>query len=114
MFLKFRSGLSVIVLLGMMVLTNHARSQVWNPTHAIGTINGVYNYSYNQTPAQLVELFGAAVPNTGLAYQWESNLTPVFPAVGTIVGSSISYTFSGPLSQTTYYRRKSTYTANGS
>ena len=88
-------------------------AQTWDPGHAVGTLDGVYNFSYNQTPSQLVEIHEAAIPNTGLTYQWESSITPIFPVNPLVVGTSSSYTFSGPLSQTTYYRRKSTYTANG-
>jgi hypothetical protein len=28
--------------------------QIWNPGHAIGTVSGVYNFNYTQTPSALV------------------------------------------------------------
>src|SRR6266498_3033582 len=93
---------------------NKTMGQTWNPGHAIGSLDGNYNFSYNQTPSQLVELSAAAIPNTGLSYQWQSNPTPIFPPSPTVVGTQSGYTFSGSLTQTTYYRRKTTYTANGS
>ena len=89
-----------------------ASSQAWNPGHKVGTISGIYNFSYNQTPAQLVEIFPAAIPNTGLTYQWEQSATPTagFTIISGATGTS--YTFSAPLSVTAYYRRKSTSGSN--
>jgi len=91
-----------------------SQAQVWNPNHAIGTVNGVYNFSYNQTPSQLVEIYQAAFPNTGLTYQWESSTTPTAGFTSVAGATASSYTISAPLSATKYYRRKTTYTANGS
>jgi hypothetical protein len=88
--------------------------QTWNPSHKIGTVTGNYHFSYTQTPDQLVEIFPAAIPNTGLTYQWESSPIPIFPVNPTVVGTSSSY--SPPAlnsnSQTTYYRRKTTSGGN--
>jgi hypothetical protein len=98
-------GLAVITILG---INNHASSQSWNPGHSIGTVNGVYHYTYSQTPAQLVEVQPAGIPNTGLTYQWESS-TSAGTGFTNISGATASnYTISGPLAQTTYYRRKTT------
>jgi RHS repeat-associated protein len=87
--------------------------QNWNPNHAIGTIGGNYNFSYNQTPSQLVELYSAAFPNTGLSYQWESSSTPTSGFTNISGATSSNYNIPSPLSQNKYYRRKTTYTANG-
>src|SRR5687768_8844227 len=92
------------------LLSLHAVGQYWNPGHRIGTTTGVYHFNYNQTPAQLVELQAAAIPNTGLTYQWEQSTTPDENNFSALSGAtSSSYTFSGPLSQTTYFRRKTIY-----
>lgn len=87
-------------------------SQTWNPSHKIGTVTGKYHFSYNQTPDQLVEIFPAAIPNSGLTYQWEQSTQPTtgFTNISGAIGSS--YTFSSALSQTTYYRRKTTSGGN--
>lgn len=106
----YKNILQKIWLTGVSLLgiINLANSQAWNPGHKVGTITGSYNFSYSQTPDQLVELFPAGIPNTGLSYQWELSTMPVsgFFAIGG--ATQTSYTFSGPLSQTTYYRRKTT------
>lgn len=88
--------------------TNEIFSQVWNPAHSVGTVTGKYHFAYNQTPDQLVEVYPAAVPNTGLTYQWEQSTVPLsgFTAISGATGTS--YTFSAALSQTMYYRRKTT------
>jgi len=94
-------GLIIIQLLCVMIDV-FGQTQVWNPNHSVGTVNGVYNFSYNQTPSQLVEVYAAAVPNTGLTYQWESSFsaaTGFTPIVSN--GTSSSYTIPGALSVTT-------------
>jgi len=81
----------------------------WNPAYAIGTSSGNYVYSYNQTPDPLVEIYAPLlVNNTGstLVYQWEQSSSPV-SGFNSIVGATGStYSFSGPLQQTTYFRRR--------
>jgi RHS repeat-associated protein len=97
--------------LSLLCLSASLCAQNWKPDHAVGTIDGKYSFSYSQTaPIQLVELFDAADPNTGLSYQWESSISPLFfdPI---IVGTQSSYSFTGPFTQTTYFRRK-TYTSS--
>jgi len=101
----------MLLLTGLVLLSmvNIATSQqAWNPGHKVGTVTGTYNFSYNQTPSQLVELLPAGIPNTGLTYQWEQCATPlgIFTAIGG--ATQTSYSIPGPLSQTTYYRRKTT------
>lgn len=80
----------------------------WNPNYSIGTVTGKTDFSYNQTPDQLVEITPPLyTTGTALSYQWERSPTPDF-AVITFIGTQSSYTFSGPLSETMYYRRKVT------
>jgi RHS repeat-associated protein len=102
-------SLRLLLLTGIMLLgfANSSFSQLWNPSHAIGTVTGNYNFSYNQTPDQLVEIYPAGVPNTGLSYQWESSTMPVtgFASISGAVGSSYS---PGPVTQTMYYKRRTT------
>ncbi|WP_121353942.1 DUF6443 domain-containing protein [Flavisolibacter nicotianae] len=86
----------------------------WNPAHSIGSVTSVYQYNASQTPTQLVEVYPAAIPNTGLSYQWYSSLTPDDESFNPISGAqSSSYTFSGPLPQTTYFRRRTRIDATG-
>ena len=95
-----------VCLLGIVTISN---GQTWNPGHKVGTVTGNYNFSYNQTPDQLVELFPAGIPNTGLTYQWEQSATPTTIGFAAIGGATqTSYTIAAPLTQTTYYRRKTT------
>jgi hypothetical protein len=54
----------------------NAAAQQWNLSHKIGTLSGNYHFNYNQIPEQLIELLPAAVPNTGLTYQWEQSAYP--------------------------------------
>lgn len=75
----------------------------------ISSLNGKYAFSYSQTPDNLVPVNPTA---TGTSYSWEKSLTPLFDAP-VAVGSSATYSFSGPLAQTTYYRRKITITGIG-
>ena len=92
----------------LFVITNTAFAQSWNPGHKVGTLTGAYNFSYTQTPAQLVEIFPAGIPNTGLSYQWEQCTTPAGAFTIISGATQTNYTFPAPLSQTTYYRRKTT------
>ena len=81
----------------------------WNPNYSIGTITGNYVYSYNQTPDQLVEIYAPLlVNNTGstLVYQWEQSTSSPVTGFSAIAGATgLTYSFSAPLSQTTYFRR---------
>src|SRR3982751_1868632 len=79
-----------------------------NTDYSIGTITGHYYFSYNQTPDPLVEIYPPSyTTGTNLTYQWEQSAIPDFSEV-TPLGAQAVYTFSGPLSQTLYYRRKAT------
>ncbi len=99
--------LTVLSLVGIISMAA-GQTPTWNPGHKAGTITGNYNFSYNQVPDQLVELFAAGIPNTGLTYQWEQSTMPVTGFTPIAGATQTSYTFSAPLSQTVYYRRKTT------
>lgn len=87
-------------------------AQTWNPNHKIGTVNGVYHFAYNQIPSQLIELFSAAIPNTGLTYQWEQSTMPLSGFTAISGATQSSYSIPSALSATTYYRRKSSSGGN--
>src|SRR4051812_46729022 len=78
-----------------------------SPDYLIGTITGNYNFSYNQTPDQLVEIYSPLFLDARMTFRWEQSATPDFSET-TAVGAQSVYTFSGPLSQSMYYRRKAT------
>jgi len=86
--------------------------QTWNPGHKVDVVTGKYHFSYSQIPDQLVEIFPAAIPNIGLTYQWEQSTQPTTGFSNISGATSSSYSFSSVLSQTTYYRRKTTSGAN--
>ena len=90
--------------------------QIWNPGHSIGTQNGVYNYNYTQTPSALVEIYPAAIPNTGLTYQWWSSTSPItgFLPIGGATSTSYSPPALTTTSLTTYYYRVTTSPTLGS
>jgi len=94
-----------IIYIGFLFSAINAFAQ-WNPNYSIGTVTGNYNFSYNQTPDQLVEIYPPLyTTGTTLTYQWEQSLTPDFAAI-TVIGTQPGYTFSGHLAQSTYFRRK--------
>ena len=61
--------LRTLAALAVMLTGISSIAQNWYPNHSIGTSTGVYNYNYNQVPDPLVEIYPAAIPNTGLNYQ---------------------------------------------
>ena len=74
------------------------------------TATGYYNSATITWPVQLVEIYPAAVPNTGLTYQWESSSNPVTGFTNIAGATATSYSLSSP-GQTKYYRRKTTNAA---
>jgi RHS repeat-associated protein len=90
----------------LICVNSRVLAQTWNPSHRVGTGSGVIHFAYNVTPQQLVELEPAATPNTGLSYQWEQSTMPLSGFTNISGATSSSYTFSAPLAQTMYYRRK--------
>jgi RHS repeat-associated protein len=112
--MKYKKPLRQIWLTCMGVISfTVVLAQAWNPGHKVGTVTGAYNYNPSQVPSQLVEIFPAAVPNTGLTYQWEQSSTPTFDNITIIGTSSSGPVFSAALSQNSYFRRKTTKTSTG-
>jgi RHS repeat-associated protein len=98
----------------VLLLSGPVFSQQWNANYSIGTQTGKYSFAYNQTPDQLVEIYPAAIPNTGLSYQWEQSSSPTTGFTAISGATQTSYSFSGALSQTTYFRKKATSSTLGS
>jgi RHS repeat-associated protein len=102
--------LFLILVYQVSFITIAVSQPIWNPNHSIGTLTGVYNFAYNQTPAQLVEIYPAGLPNTGFTYQWYSGLTPT--TVTTLIPSATGSSYSPPILNTTsvtmYYQRVTT------
>ena len=79
--------------------------QNWNPGHSVGTANGIYNYPAGGISTQLVEINPAAIPNTGLTYQWYSSTLPTTGFNPISGATSSTYTVPAPFTVTTYYYR---------
>jgi hypothetical protein len=105
-------GLSLFLSSLLCVMMTMTSAQSWNPNHKTGTIDGKYNFPYNQAPSQLVEIYPAAFPNTGLYYQWYSSTSPVsgFTAISGATASSYSPPALSTASVTTYYYRQTSFT----
>ncbi|MDX2048317.1 MAG: DUF6443 domain-containing protein [Chitinophagaceae bacterium] len=71
----------------------------------VAPINGNYHFSYTQTPEKLVPLYPLF---TGSSYQWEQSITPLNDFTTIAGATSADYTFTSPLTQTTWFRRKIT------
>lgn len=84
-----------------------AQLQIMNPGYSIGTSSGKLSFSYNQIPDPLVELNPPGISIFGFTYSWESSPDPLFSQIN-VVGTSSTYTFTAPLTQTTWFRRKAT------
>ena len=102
-----------LIALAWSVSTGMVHAQTWYANHAVGTNTGNYNFSYTQTPDPLVEIWPAAIPNTGLTYVWESSPTPMASSFSSTGVITTGYSFSAPLAQTTYFRRKTMRTSDG-
>ena len=102
--------LFIIVLLSF--VTQGLFGQSWNPLYSIGVNGGKYAYDYNTTPNSLIELYSPSplnVPDESLyTFQWQSSPVPLDIPVGSFTNisgaTSNQFTFTAPLSQTTYYR----------
>jgi RHS repeat-associated protein len=82
-------------------------AQNWSVNFAIGTTTGNYSFSYNKAPDPLTEVFSAIAPvDVGCTYQWQQSTSPLFTTYSNATGSStaVTYNFSTPLAQTTYFR----------
>ena len=85
------------------------KGQDYNPGYSIGTTSGTYCFSYNQVPADLVEIRPPGVISIAFTYQWQSSLVPDAPENSwTNLSTNAIYHFTQPLQQTTYFRRIAT------
>ncbi len=100
-----------LVIFCAIVINTYA--QQWNPGHKIGAATGKYHYTVAQVPDALSELQAAAIPNSGLSYQWQQSTSPAGPFTAIGGGSGSSYSFAAPLTQTMYYRRATTHYSLG-
>ena len=89
------------LLLTLLVGKSYAQ-QYW---YDIVTTSGVYSFNYTQLPDQLVALNPVSLH---YSFQWLSAPTPVGPWTALGNGSSTSYAFTVPLTQTTYVERVTT------
>jgi RHS repeat-associated protein len=107
---RLRVGLSLV---WSLLLLGQLNAQQWNNDHRIGTVNGVYQFNYNQTPATLVEIHSPVIGTYSLSYQWEQSSKPLEDFAAISGATQSSYAMSAPLTQTTYFRRKVTETGSG-
>ena len=109
------SYIRYIVAVICMICSYTAIAQDWNPGHSVGTVTGKYTFSSVQVPDQLVELGSPTISVAVFTYLWESSLSPVFATYGTAAGvaNGSSYSFTIALTQTTYFRRKTTHATLG-
>ncbi|MBV4359033.1 DUF6443 domain-containing protein [Pinibacter aurantiacus] len=108
---KIYSWLVLIFLLGSIAKVN---AQLFNPDHTIGTVSGVYSFSYNQVPDDLVEVIPAVTTNLlGLTvyYQWESCDAPTGTFTPISGASGSSYHFTSALTKNMWYRRQTRFGA---
>ena len=93
----------------LLVMTGLTNAQQWNPNHKIGTVTGVDHFAPGQTPDQLVEIFPAAIPNTGLTYQWYAS---IYPTIGfSLISGATAASYTLPavqFTQTRYLKRVTT------
>jgi uncharacterized protein (TIGR02594 family) len=119
MLMRYKKSLQLLWITGMLLMAAGevaAQTQVWNPGASVGTANGIYSYNYTQTPSALVEIYPAAIPNTGLTYQWYSSISPTtgFTAISGATASGYSPPVLTTASVTTYYYRVVTSSTLGS
>ncbi|MBC7934222.1 MAG: hypothetical protein H7Y86_02520 [Rhizobacter sp.] len=104
-YLHFISRLSALLLL--IIISNIAAAQ--SIPNQVTSMYGNYSYNSVQVPDNLVS--DGANP-AGYALQWEESLTPADGFVAMSGATLATFTFSGPLFQTSYYRRKATLGGN--
>jgi len=75
-------------------------------------VNGNYSFPYNQVPEDLVSVNPNLLTGT-IDFQWESSLLPLSGFTSISGAISSTYTFSSPLLQTTYFRRRAIITLLG-
>jgi RHS repeat-associated protein len=102
--LKFKYLLFAIISISLLSFSNNAAAQQYF-YYDVAPLNGNYAYTYNQVPGNLV---GVVPGIAGASFQWEQSIRPL-DGFTAIPGATLSaYTFTAPLTQTTYYRRKLT------
>ena len=114
--------LSLLLMTGVLSLLSmnkaYAQFTIWYSGHSIGSTTGKYNFSYTQTPDQLVELMPAyIIVQGGPGYQWQQSDGPLESGFTDISGAtSSSYTFPANyhLPHSMYYRRKTYSVSNPS
>lgn len=95
--------LRLLFLFTWLFFYTHAQAQF--APYDIKSTSGNYSFSYTQVPGNLIPAHSAI---TALSYSWEKSTFPMFNDDVTVVATTASYNINAPLSQTTYYRRKST------
>jgi RHS repeat-associated protein len=78
-----------------------------DPNFTVSTASGKYCFNYNQIPDALIQVV-PPIPGlpSDIGYQWEQSYSYLGPFVPAPSGGQATYTFTVPLSQTTYYRQK--------
>jgi len=107
----YKNILSILAVVAVFILgalpSAYAQTSFWNPDYSIGSSTNTFNFSYTQTPSPLVEIYPAAIPNTGLTYQWYSSTAPTtgFQPISNATASSYSPPALTATSVTTWYYR---------
>lgn len=86
-----------------MLVSNKLYSQTYKTV--IVPQGGRYAYTYNETPANLVSLINFP-GSIQIDYQWEKSTKPLSDFAPVNGATNEQFTFTAPLTQTTYYRRK--------
>lgn len=92
-----------LLLVGLALFALSATASAQFNYFDIKTTTGRHAFAYNQVPENLVPINAGIVATS---YQWEQSSLPLdgFTAITGATGAT--YTFSAPLTQTTYFRRK--------
>jgi RHS repeat-associated protein len=96
----------------LLTFSQHTNAQILNPNFKIGTVTGKYNYSYNETPDQLVQIYPPDVLSLAYNFEWQSNTTPLGNDPWTVISTQPTCSFSTHLTQTLYVRCKATGLGN--
>jgi RHS repeat-associated protein len=100
-----------LIIISVFCIIHPLAAQVSNPNYTIGTASGNYSFSYNTAPGQLIEIYPAFLPADnlpGFTYQWQQSTSPTSNFQDIVSATGFSYT-PGALSQTTYFKRLTTY-----
>lgn len=83
--------------------TSLTYSQDQSSPYDVKPVNAKYSFAYNQVPDNLIPIYPTY---TGTSYQWEQSTAPTAGFTSISGATQATYTFSAPLSQTTYFRRR--------